>query len=249
VQARADVGGQQAVASDHGLLGDRRPSGEAEPTGQLALVHLGTLREPRLLRVLGNDAVERLDVLQRSTHQHRVAHAMPVVGEDPHPRRGVRHRAELGQLLAGQTDGDRTHRVDVAVAALAAEAPHLLDDAGRVGDRIGVGHRMDRRVTTHRSRLGAGQHGFGVLAPGLAEVGVEVHQARQGDQPRRIDHLVAARPLVPVAVQGDAAVLDQDVGRVAAEEGGVPDQVAGHASAPSLSDAPETAGSLPPSSR
>ena len=38
---------------------------------QLALVHLGALGEPRLLGVLGDDAVERLDVLQRPAHQHR----------------------------------------------------------------------------------------------------------------------------------------------------------------------------------
>ena len=73
---------------------------QPEPAGELALVHLGALGEPRLLGVLGDDAVERLDVLQRAAHQHRVGHALAVVGEHPHPGGGVGHRAELGELLA-----------------------------------------------------------------------------------------------------------------------------------------------------
>ena len=75
---------------------------QAEPAGELALVHLRALGQPRLLRVLGDDAVERLDVLQRPAHQHRVGDAVAVVGEDPHPGGGVGHRAELGQPLAAR---------------------------------------------------------------------------------------------------------------------------------------------------
>ena len=41
-----------------------------------------------------------------------------------------------------EPDGDGADRLHVAVAALAAEPPDLLDDAGGVGDRIGVGHRV-----------------------------------------------------------------------------------------------------------
>ena len=204
------MGRQQAVAGDHRLLGDGRPSGQAEAAGQLALVHLGALGQPRLLGVLGDDAVERLDVLQRPTHQHRVVHAVAVVAEDPHPGGRVGHRAELGELLAGQPDGDGADRVDVAVAALAAEPPDLLDDAGGVGDRVGVGHRVHGGEAAHRRRLGAGEHGLGVLAARLAQVGVEVDQTGQGDQARGVDGLEVAL-LVPVAVERDPAVLEQDV--------------------------------------
>ena len=73
---------------------------QAEHPGQLALVHLRALGEPRLLRVLGDDAVEGLDVLQRAAHQHRVGDAVAVVGEHPHAGGRVGHRAELGELLA-----------------------------------------------------------------------------------------------------------------------------------------------------
>ena len=52
--------------------------------------------------------------------------------------------------------------------------------------------------------------GLGVLAARLAQVGVQVDQARQRDQPGRVDDLEVAR-LVPVAVGDDPAVLEQEV--------------------------------------
>ena len=174
--------------------------------------------------MLGDHAVERLDVLQRPPHQHGVADAVAVVGEHPDPGGRVGHRAELGEPLALQPDGDRADRVDVAVARLAAEPPDLLDDAGGVGDRVGVGHRVHRGEAAQRGRAGAGLDGLGVLAAGLAQVGVQVDQAGQRDQARRVD-----RPRRPcrrrrdrLPICGDHAVA-RAAGRLglAAEDRGV----------------------------
>ncbi len=210
--------------------------GQPEAAGEIALVHLRALGQPRLLGVLGDDAVEGLDVLQRASHQHRVVHAVAVVGEHPDPGRGVGHGAELGELGALEPDGDRADRVDVAVAALPAEPPDLLDDAGGVGDRLGVRHRVDGGVAAHGRGLGAGQHRLGVLASGLAQVGVEVDQAGQRDQAGPVDDLGAVRRRVRgevVADRGDHPVVQQQVGRGAVEDRGPLDQVGGHASSPS----------------
>ena len=187
------------------------------------------------------DAVERLDVLQRPPHQHRVAHASAVVGEHPHPGRRVGHRAQLGQLLAVQADGHRADRAHVAVAGLAAEPPDLLDHAGGVGDRLGVGHRVHGGEPAEGGGRRTALDGLGVLAAGLAQVGVQVDQAGQRDQALGVDDL-GARGAEPAADLGDRAVLEQQVGGLGAEDGGALDQVAGHSS-------PPTAGSLPPSSR
>ena len=162
-----------------------------EPGRAVALVHLRADGEPRLLGVLGDDAVERLHVLQRPAHQRRVADAVPVVGEDPHAGGGVGHRAELGQPLALQPDGDRADRDDVDQPGLLAEPPDLLDDAGGVGDRVGVGHRVHGGEPAQRRGAAAGLDGLGVLAAGLAQVGVQVDQAGQRDQPGGVDHLGA----------------------------------------------------------
>ena len=204
-----------------------QPARPSRP-GELALVHLRVLGEPGLLGVLRDHAVERLDVLQRPAHQHRVAHALAVVGEDPDPGRGVGHRPELGQSLAGQPDGDRADGVDVAVAGLAAQPPHLLDHAGGVGDRLGVGHRVHGGEPAQRRGAGAGLDGLGVLPAGLAEVGVQVDQAGQRDQPGAVDGLdTLAGARYSTGVERDDAVLEHQVGRLRPQDGHVPDQVAG----------------------
>ncbi len=194
-----------------------QPRSPSRP-GELALVHLGVLGQPRLLGVLGDDAVERLDVLQRPAHQHRVGDALAVVGEDPHPGGRVGHRAELGEPLAAEADGDRADREDVAVPGLAAEPPDLLDDAGGVGDRVGVGHRVHGGEAAERGGARAGLDGLGVLAARLAQVGVQVDQAGQRDEPGGVDDLGVVRASSPVPIAAITPSREQQVGRLAAED-------------------------------
>ena len=218
VQGGVDVRGEQAVARDDRLLGGGGPARQAEPAGGLALVQLRALGQPRLLRVLRDHAVERLDVLERPAHQQRVGDAEAVVGEDPDPGGGVGHRAELGELLAVQADGDRADRADVDVPGLLAEPPDLLDDAGRVGDRLGVGHRVHRRVAAERGGAGAGLHGLRVLAARLAQVRVQVDEAGQRDQAGRVEDGRAGRGQAAADRGDDAAVRWMSAGSPPAME-------------------------------
>ena len=110
-----------------------------------------------------------------------------------------------------QPDGDRADRVDVAVAGLAAQPPDLLDDAGGVGDRLGVGHRVHGGEAAERRGRRTGLDGLGVLAAGLAQVGVQVDQARQRDESGRVDDLDASSASPYVSL--DDAVLQEQVGR------------------------------------
>jgi hypothetical protein len=209
------VTGEQHVAGDDRLFRHRGPAAHPEDTRHGAFVHLGVLGEPWLLGVLGHDTVEGLDVLQCASHEHRVGDAYAVVGEHPDPCRRVRHRAELGQALTCQSDRDRSDRSDVDVAGSLPEVEHLLDDTGRVGDRVGVGHRVDRGEATECSGAGAGRHGLGVLAAGLTQVGVQVDQAGQGDEPVGVDgHRILGRR----TGVGDHPVLEDQVLRLTAED-------------------------------
>ncbi len=216
MQGRADMRGQQAVPGDDRFLGDRRPAGQPEQAGHLALVELGAVGQPGLLRVLGDHAAERLDVLQRPPHQHRVGHAAAIVGEDPHPRGRVRHRAELGELAAVQAGRYGADRLHVAVARLPAEAPDLLDDAGGVGDRVGVGHRVHGGEAAERGGLRAGAHRLGVLAAGLAQMSVQVDEAGQRDQAGARPAPGRPRRLRPGPASGDQAVRQDQVSHSAA---------------------------------
>ncbi len=242
VQPAVDVGGEQAVTGDDRLLRHGRPTGQAEQAGLDAFVHLRADRQPRLLRVLGDDAVEGLDVFQRPPHEPGVTDASPVVGEDPHAGGAVGHRPELGHLLTAESDGDRTDWSDVAVPRLPTESPHLLDDARRVGDRIGVGHRVHRGEPAESSGEGACLDGLGVLPTGFAQVGVQVHQA--GQQHRASALVDPAAPLRQTGPDlGDAAVDQTHVGGLLAVRPHVPQQVGGHAESFPI------AGVDPPSSR
>ena len=81
------------------------------------------------------------------------------------------------------------------MAGLAAQPPDLLDDAGRVGDRLGVGHRVHGREAAHRGRHGAGLDRLGVLAAGLAQVRVQV------DEPGQQHHAGAVHDFVVEPVE------------------------------------------------
>ena len=78
-------------------------------------------------------------------------------------------------------------------AARRARAPRRPPPAESMA-RLGVGHGHDRGVAAERGRPGAGLDRLGLLAAGLAQVGVQVDQAR-ADQ-------AAARRRAPCAPRG-----------------------------------------------
>ena len=107
-----------------------------------------------------------------------------------------------------QADGDGPDRVHVAVAGVAAEPVHLLDHAGEVGDRVGVRHRVHRGEPAQRGGPGAGLDRLGVLAARLAQVGVQVDQARAARparRRRRTSASAAARPAPIAAITPSAS--------------------------------------------
>ena len=103
------------------------------------------------------------------------------------------HVGDLGELLAGQPARDRADRPDVDQAGQLAQPGHLLDHLGGVGDRIGVGHRVHRGEPAEGSRGRTGGDRLGVLAAGLAQVGVQVDQAGQQHRAVGLDQLRAVR--------------------------------------------------------
>ena len=67
----------------------------------------------------------------------------------------------------------------------AAERGQVLGGLGGVGHRVGVGHGQHGGEAPARRRPSAGAHGLGVLPAGLAQVGVQVDQARAARPVRR----------------------------------------------------------------
>ena len=94
----------------------------------------------------------------------------------------------------------------VAVSGVLAESPHLLDDTGHVGDGFGVGHRMDGGETAESGGERPGLDRLGILAPGLAQVRVQVDETREGDESSRVDDLGTDRLGID-----EHAVLDVEI--------------------------------------
>ena len=229
VEAGAGLGGEEHVAGDDRLLGDGGPAGEPELGGDRPLVQLGAAGEAGLLRVLGDHAVHDPRVLERAAHEQRIGDARAVVAEDAH--RGARpgHRDELRELAALPALRDGADGPDLDVAGGTAERGDLLDDAGRVGHRVGVRHGVHDRVAAGGRGAGAGQHGLRALPARFAQMGVQVDEAGQRDQAVGVDHPVGGLGGQP-PVLDDPAVPDAQVG--AAAVGGplrTADQQVGHA--------------------
>ena len=196
MHSRAGETRQLDVAMDHQLLGDARPAREAEPAAARALVHDCALGEPGDLAVLGERDAETQRVLEGATHQQRVLHAIAVVGEQRDT--GGRQLGERRQLLAEATDRDAARGRHLAEAGGDRLRPHELDDADRVLRGIGVRHRHDRRVPAERGRTRPGLDRLGLLVTGLAQMGVEVDEARTHHAPGGVEHDVTVAVTVDV---------------------------------------------------
>ena len=187
VQTTAGEPGERQVAGHDDLFRFRRDTREAQQGRGVTFVHLPALGEVGVLGVLEDDHAEGSGVLQGEPHHARGLDAVPVVGEDPDPRLG--HLADVRERLTLQPARDRPGRVHLAQAGLVGERPDLGDHGHVVGHRVRVRHGAEGGEPPGgggpRSRL----DGLLVLGSGLAEVGVEVHQAGGHDQATRVDDL------------------------------------------------------------
>src|SRR5690606_41559513 len=91
---------------------------------------------------------------------------------------------------------------------------NLLHDSGGVGDGSGVRQRMNGGEPAPRCGARAGLDRLGVLAAGLAQVGMQVYEAGQGNQAFSVDHNGTRRG-VDVTIGDnlvDLAAIDDEMG-------------------------------------
>jgi hypothetical protein len=149
-------------------------------------VHVAPAGERRIFGVLRDDCARECSrVLERAPHDAGLADARPVVGEDPDAERvQLPHRREL---LAAAALGDAARRRNVA-HGFAARREHGRDDGGVVQRRFGVGHGDDRGESSERGGAGAGFDRLRLFVSRLAEVGVQVDEARHDHAAGGIEH-------------------------------------------------------------
>ena len=115
------------------------------------------------------------------------------------------HRREL---LAATTlrDAARRHHV---TRGLAAGGEHRRDHGGVVERRLRVRHGHDGGEASEGGGAGAGLDRLGLFVAGLAQVGVQVDEARYDEAAGGVEH---GRALDAPSHCGDDAPLDEDVG-------------------------------------
>ena len=196
------------VALKHHRLGGGWHAHQAEPSGELTLVHDAFADQMRIFGVMHDQHVEIARVGEGAAHHLCIHHAGVAVGKGHST--GRLQQAEFGHLGAGHALGQRRHGVDVDDGGVARAAKDEIH-RGRVID-----HRRRVRLTDDggdaagRSRLAGRGEGLAVAGAGFADESAHIDQARCHDLAAAVDHLGAFRH----AGCGDAAprIADHAVG-------------------------------------
>ncbi len=220
---RARQPDERDVPGDHALLRRRRDARDPQPARPAALVHRTATGERAVLAMLGQRHAEALGVVEGSAHQRAVLDAGPVVGEERDPE--VRQLTHRSKRLSRPPHGDGAGHRHVGQCA-PAEGEHLGHHPRRIERGLGVGHGHDGGEAAQRRGPGARLDRLGLLAAGLAQMGVQVDQAGPDETATGIEDAGAAGRVDRRADRGDGGPVDRDVGAgdaVGADDRSAPD--------------------------
>ncbi len=204
------------VALDDGSLGSRSHTAQSETEGTRARMHGAIFGHAGVFGVLHDREIQLSAEKESLTHDVVFEDGLAVVGDGD--RSGGVQRTEVGERgsLARSRGGGNGKDVDDGTAFRLAKP---FDPLHRIDDWNSVGHGADRCKATGRRSGSAGCDGLLVPLPGLAQVHVQIDEARRDDEPAGIEFLGlvvdAALDLVGSRDFGNAAILQQNVhGRV-----------------------------------
>jgi hypothetical protein len=199
---------EHEVARDVHLFGDRGVAGQPEPRRHGALVHHAARDERAIFRVRHHGRVDELRVLEHAAHHVAVHDRLAVVAERDRARR--QQRGHLGHHLALEALGGRGDRVHAHGRILSGAIDDVVGGGGVVIDGLGVGHARDRREAARGRRAPARADALLVLLARLAQVAVQVDEARRHPAAGRLDHERVVDAQLP-ADRRDPAVCDQEI--------------------------------------
>ena len=181
-----DIGKDRQVARDGRLLGGGRPATQPEHGRDEAVVRLGPLGQRELLGVVDDRQPERAGIRERRAQDRGGSHRRAVVREADHPRVG--QLAERRQSLPSSPDRHRPMRQQLdRRPGRGRGGPDPGEDARLVEGRRRVRHGADRGEAAVHGRGEPGRDRLGVLVAGLAQVHVEIDEARGDDDAVRVD--------------------------------------------------------------
>ncbi len=160
-------------------------------------------------------------VLERAPHEQRRRNRAPVVGDRDAAGRGK--VGDFSELFALRSRRDGANRIHARQAGFARALDDEFGDRGVIVDRIGVRHARDGGEPAGHGRRRAGRDRLLVLLPRLAQVHVDVDEARRHDERiRQRDDARAFRRQV-AADRADLCPVDEQVESPVPAGGGVDD--------------------------
>ena len=175
-----------------------------------AFVRDAVTLEGLFLAVFDDRNTEHRGVFERASHQQRGGHRPSIVG-DRHTA-GAFQLGDVGQLLALLAARHRADGIDPRQVRLGRFLEDEFGDAGVVVHRVRVRHARDRGESASDRRRGSSRDRLLVLLTRLAQVDVDVDQARADDQTgRNLDDGHIAVDGKISAHTRDAIAVDQDV--------------------------------------
>ncbi len=175
VVACADAFIEEEIACDHEFLGDGGETGEAEFDGGGAGVH-GPAGKRWFFAVLGEDAAEHFDVLEGFEHDGGGSDADAIIGEADGT--GGVHEGHLGEFLPLAALGDGADGKNIAKCGGLGAGMDEADLGVIIESGRSVGHAADGGEATRGGGGAASGDGFLGFLAGLAEVNVDVDEAR-----------------------------------------------------------------------
>ena len=176
---------QQNVARHDRFLARRRPAGQPEQRAPVAFMHDAVADEIVILAMIHHRHADHARILHRAAHQLVILDAMPVVRDRDHAR--LRERTDRRQFFARQTFRNRAGRQNIHARHFRGAILDPRDRARAVRGRRRVRHADDRGETARRRRARAGFDRFLPAEARLAEMHVNIDQARRDDQSGRVD--------------------------------------------------------------
>jgi hypothetical protein len=203
---------EQGIARHDDLFAYRWPAGQAELSGNTALVHHAFAHEIIVLAMVHDREAKHPRVLARAAHDFMALNAMPIIGQR-HNSRFV-HRSDRGEFFAGNALGERARRehIDDRLSLRLFHDPRHHTRV--VHGRRRIRHADDRGKPAGRCTLRPCPNGFlGTLAR-FAEMDVKIDETRRYQKPGRIQSFCGRWRALHLRWSRNAAVDDKKIRRL-----------------------------------
>ena len=191
VQTAAGKRGDFNVASHADRFRRSRHALQSQSNGSRTFAHHTTRSQRNVLAMIDYRQAQRAAVLHGLAEQPRGGHGFSVVADGYDSR--ILHCRDFSQCFAFAPDGRGADRPNAHRSPSLRAINHETSDGSVVVDRLGIGHRADRRKASTSRGTRAGLDGFREFLAGHAQVAMQVNKSGSDDQAGGVENFRAVR--------------------------------------------------------